>query len=179
MSKLIEITATLVRNPYPDLPKLCAARTLPLHREEDFEAISILPVNSNPMMLNFAEHYRLIVELLGCIKSFEARIDTYLLRIQMPAGGRMPKEFLDEKVLMLQDVRAEEAFLQREGKPYIAIEDTLPRHPLEAGNNKIQIRIACEQDPSDLHWNLVEGISTKLKAVGFDAVEMTVKDRTA
>jgi len=179
MSKVIEIFAALVRNPYPDLPKLCAARTLPLQGEVDFEAISILPVNSNPMLLNYAEHYRLIVELLARIDTFETKPDTFLLRMQMPAGGRMPKEFLDERVLMLQDVSGEEAILQSEGKLYIAIEDTLPRHPLEAGDNKIRIRIFCADRDPDPYGDLVDGVSEKLKALGFDAVKTTITDRTA
>lgn len=179
MSNLIEITAALVRNPYPHLPKLCAARTLPLEREVDFEAFSILPVNSSPMMLNYAEHYRLIVELLACMKTFEPKFDAFLLRMQMPAGGRMPKEFLDQRVLMLQDVSGEESILQREGKSYLAIEDSLPRHPLEAGDNKIRIRLSCIDSSSGSRLDLIETVSAKLQDLGFDAVETTVMDRTA
>ncbi|WP_444922477.1 hypothetical protein ACJJID_09275 [Microbulbifer sp. CnH-101-G] len=174
MSKVIELSSRLLRNPYPQNPKLCAAQTLPLQGESDFLAISLLPVGNIPVLLSFSEHYQLLVELLECVDHSGVEIETILLRMQMPAGGRMPKLFLQERVLMLQDVQTEELILQKAGKPYLVVEDTLVRHPLESGRNNICIRI-CTAEDSD---NLIAMISEKLLNLGFDNVEQIVRERT-
>ncbi|WP_299945145.1 hypothetical protein [uncultured Microbulbifer sp.] len=169
MNIRIQISANLLRNPYPHLPKLCSARTLPLEHAGDFQALSSLHVNSVPILLNYSEHYKFIVNLLKCINSCNPQFKTLLLRMQMPAGGRMPREFLHEQVLMLQDVSNEEAILTQEGKAYLVIEDTLIRHPLEAGQNTIRVRISSPDHCRDL----VESICQRLHAHGFEGVETT------
>ncbi|WP_444890619.1 hypothetical protein [Microbulbifer sp. DLAB2-AA] len=175
MSKVIELSSRLLRNPYPQTPKLCAAQTLPLKGESDFLAISQLPVGTTPVLLSFAEHYQLLVELLECLDQSGVLIEIILMRMQMPAGGRMPKVFLHERVLMLQDIQAEEYILQREGKPYLVIEDNLVRHPLEAGNNSIHIRISATENCE----KLVSLYSEKLLELGFGAIEKMAREGTA
>ncbi|WP_299587618.1 hypothetical protein [uncultured Microbulbifer sp.] len=175
MSKVIELSTRLLRNPYPKQPKPCVAQILPLEGESDFLAISQLPVGKTPVLLSFSEHYQLLVELLECVDSAGLEIDTILLRMQMPAGGRMPKQFLQDRVLMLQGVHEEELILHQQGTSYLVIEDTLIRHPLESGSNSLRLRIRCVADCN----YLISRISEKLLQLGFDSIEKMVRERTA
>ncbi|MCO1334749.1 hypothetical protein MO867_10400 [Microbulbifer sp. OS29] len=174
MKTTVRLSGVLERNPYPLSPKVCEARMLPLKEESDFIAISALPVNTCPVLLNHTEHYRLLEELLQIIEQSSLSIDIILLRMQMPAGGRMPKAFLTDSVLMLHDVVGEESILLREGKSYIVIEDSLPRHPFESGSNQLEVRISTAES-SQL---LVEALAKQLIECGFANIKMYTMDGT-
>lgn len=130
----------LYANPFPQTPSLAQAMTMPLHTERDFASMASLPTGDVPILLNHAEHYRLLDGLLQTLWQSLPELHI-LLRMQMPAGGRMPRSFLDERVLMLQDVADEESRRQPYQQPLLVIDDRLPRYPLEAGDNRLQLRL--------------------------------------
>ncbi|WP_444930794.1 hypothetical protein ACJJIF_03135 [Microbulbifer sp. SSSA002] len=172
----LELSATLERNPYPDSLKPCVAQMLPLRNERDFLALSNLPVNTSPVLLNHAEHYQLLLDILQHLESVDLDIDIVLVRMQMPAGGRMPAALLKDTVLMLHDLIGEEAILVSEGKPYIAIEDSLVRHPFEAGTNQLKIRLAMRSDCQNF---FIEELSKLLIQCGFGDITRNTIDGTA
>ncbi|WP_445359832.1 hypothetical protein ACJJIL_12425 [Microbulbifer sp. EKSA005] len=176
MMKTVELSTCLERNPYPDTLKSCLAQMLPLSTEQDYLALSSLPVNSSPVLLNHSEHYQLLLDILRYFEDSELDIDLILIKMQMPAGGRMPSALLQDTVLMLHDLAGEEAILVREGRRYIAIEDSLVRHPFEAGTNQLKIRLAVDIDCHDL---LIEGLSKLLIECGFGDITINTMDGTA
>ena len=130
----------LCANPFADTPSLAQAMTMPLHTERDFASMAELPTGDVAILLNHAEHYRLIDGLLQTCWQVLPELHM-LLRMQMPAGGRMPRSFLDERVLMVQHVGDEESRWQPALGPLLVIDDHLPRYPLEAGDNRLQLRL--------------------------------------
>ncbi len=165
MTYPLMLRAKLTANPYPDTLKLCQARTLPLKGESDFSVLSSLPVSQVPVFVNHSEHYQLLCELTACLFEFLSDV-TLLIRMQMPAGGRMPKAFLDERILMVQDVCSEENILKKNGESLVVLDDRIIRYPLEQGNNELAIRVYyCDEVAP-----LIEGLSKLLAERGFTGI---------
>lgn len=137
---LIETRLTLVANPYPNTPCMSQAMVMPLVTERDFASMGALPSGDVAILLNHEEHYRLLDGLLQLLWQATPELQI-LLRMQMPAGGRMPRSFLDERVLMVQDVADEESRWQPHHGALLVIDDHLPRYPLEAGDNTTRLRL--------------------------------------
>ena len=133
------MTVVLGKNPYPSMPAFSNAQVLPLNSASDFEAIASLPNSNCPVYLSFDEHHRLLSELVEFFLE-NRKHTTVLLRISMPSGMRLPKNLLNERVLMLQDIEPEETKLRLTGEPFVAIDSQLVRFRLEQGNNQLTIR---------------------------------------
>lgn len=168
MSQPIILSARMTQNPYPNTLKLCQARTLPLEGESDFSVMSSLPVSNVPVFVNHTEHYQLMSELITCLLAHISDV-TLLMRMQMPAGGRMPKAFLDERILMVQDVSSEEKILEKSCVTLVVFDDRIIRYPLEQGNNELCIRL-YQFDQSEI---LIEDLSNLLAQRGFTEISCT------
>lgn len=165
MTSPLMLCAKLTANPYPGTLKLCQARTLPLEGESDFSVLSSLPVSQVPVFVNHSEHYQLLCELIDCLFEPLSNV-TLLIRMQMPAGGRMPKAFLDERILMVQDVCSEEYLLKKNGVPLVVLDDRIIRYPLEKGNNELAIRFYHCNEAAPL----IETLSKLLVERGFSNI---------
>ena len=148
---------TLVSNPYPNQLTESNAMTLPLVTERDFAIMESLPTSDVPVVINHQEHYQLLVEVIETIFSCDSNSNV-ILRMQMPGGGRMPKLFLDERVLMVHNVINEESKLASESeKMIIVLDDHIIRYPLESGDNRLSIRVHNGNESADtLMSTLVE-----------------------
>jgi hypothetical protein len=137
-----------------------------LEGESDFSVLSSLPVSNVPVFVNHSEHYQLLSELIDCL--FEHISDVSLLvRMQMPAGGRMPKVFLDERILMVQDVTNEETLLKKNEGPVVVLDDRIIRYPLEQGNNELCMRFYhCDESGA-----IVKNLFNLLTERGFISIE--------
>ncbi|ASP37675.1 hypothetical protein CHH28_02870 [Bacterioplanes sanyensis] len=137
---LIQRTFELTANPYPHTATLAQTMTLPLVTPRDFASVAALPVGDVAILLNHSEHYRL---LEGLLHTAWQQLETLqvLMSMQMPAGGRMPRAFLDQRVLMLQCVEDEESRWPTNSVPLLVIDNALPRYPLEAGDNRLTLRL--------------------------------------
>lgn len=148
---------TLVSNPYPNQLTESNAMTLPLVTERDFSIMGSLPTSDVPVVINHQKHYQLLVEIIETIFSCDLNSNV-ILRMQMPGGGRMPKLFLDERIFMIQNVVDEELKLAAKSKKtLVVLDDHIIRYPLEAGDNRLSIRIHNGNEIADaLMSTLVE-----------------------
>ncbi len=135
------ITGVLTANPFENNVKLSLARTLPLMTEQDFYSMSTLPTSDVPVWVTHSEHYQLQLLILKAIEEMMPQDLVILLRMQMPAGGRMPKGLLRDHILLLQDVVGEEQQLIRQAQNFAVIDDHIIRYPMEAGDNRVTIRL--------------------------------------
>ena len=105
-----------------------------------------MPVSNVPVLVNHQEHYQLLCEIIEHILAIDSD-SSIILRMQMPAGGRMPKLLLDDRILMVQDVEIEESLQSKcSNRTVWVLDDRIIRYPLEAGDNSLSIRI---HNPAD------------------------------
>lgn len=144
MSKLAhEFSGVLTRRPFPLRASPALAQVLPLTKETDFARFAELTNCGTPVYVNFVEHYEMLSALVT--KALEQWPElSVLIRISMPGGMRIPKTLLNDNVLLLEDIRPEEAKLTQYGVDVLVIEDYFVHLDMEKGNNDIALRLYSE-----------------------------------
>jgi hypothetical protein len=134
---------TLTSRPFGDRAVLAQMQSLPLIGEHDFAVAASFPgARATPVFLSYAEHLEFLSLL---VRELFARIPELqiVIRMRLPIQGRLPVELLDEKVLLLDDLTGDVGCLSIQNN-VLEIEDRFVRHPLEAGDNRIQLRLVAK-----------------------------------
>jgi hypothetical protein len=134
---------TLTSRPFGDRAVLAQMQSLPLIGEHDFAVAASFPgARATPVFLSYAEHLEflslLVCELFARIPELQI-----VIRMRLPIQGRLPLELLDEKVLLLDGLTGDVGCLSIQNN-VLEIEDRFVRHPLEAGDNRIQLRLVAK-----------------------------------
>jgi hypothetical protein len=86
----------------------------------------------------------LMKSVVGAVRRYlDGRVDNVVINCRVPAGGRMAYELGDVGVFLVSELAPEAERLARAGRSFLTIDEGLVRHPLETGDNQI-----------DLDWHL-------------------------
>lgn len=89
--------------------------------------------------VSYGEKYRLLEWLIGLARAELDPIERVLLTSKMPSAVRFTPALLAPDVFMCHDPAAQAARMEREGRHVLVIRDQVVRHPLEYGDNSLEL----------------------------------------
>jgi hypothetical protein len=141
----LSFRSQLLSSPFPD--SLVSANLQPavLQSEADFIAFAAFARRTwAPVLLSFAQKQAFMKSVVGAVwRHLDGCVDMIVINCRVPAGGRMANELGDVGVLLVSELAPEAERLARAGRSFVTIDEGLVRHPLEAGDNQL-----------DLDWHL-------------------------
>lgn len=128
----------LTRRPFPDRPTLANNEVFPLRTDGDFAVAATFPGSPDArVLLNFGEHYELLGQTIAKALAALPEAEFVLVRLNLPAGKRLPPSLLDERVFILQDVQGERDALVDAGRSVLVVADRFVRTDTELGDNHL------------------------------------------
>jgi hypothetical protein len=112
---------------------------LPLTHENDYAAIAALPslAKNVRVLVTMVQMQELMASIVENAKLHLAPFDLCLLTARMPAGPRIPARLLMSDVFLVGDLDAECKRLAARGFRFLAVDNRLVRHSLDAGDNTV------------------------------------------
>ncbi|MBF4801475.1 hypothetical protein [Aeromonas hydrophila] len=123
---------------------------------EDFESLSRIPkpINPSPVLCSFSEKYLLLEQLIIAAFAHLHSLDRCVMTAMMPGGVRLPARLLMEDIFLVHHVNDEAERLLQGGCSVLVIEESIIRHPLEAGDNSLHLRwLGAEHATARLDWS--------------------------
>jgi hypothetical protein len=157
----------LIQPPFPLRLTKTINPHLQLHTENDFERVQEFNVTTDlPILVNFHEHYQILESIINA--AFDLLCDMRFVIVRMLTTNiRLPKVFLDPRVLLTVDVFDEISKLVKHKIPCLGVQDTLIRHRNEHGQNDINIEYYT---PSNMKEKEFTKLVTVVKNFGFVTV---------
>ena len=152
ISSFGEYEGVLTGRPFGHRVTMAQMQPLPLVGEHDFAiAGAFHGSHGTPVLLNYAEHVELLALLVSTFLVQIPELDMIVVRMRLPTQGRLPRELLQDKVLLLDVLTEELGSLNIEHINVLEIEDRFLRHPLEIGDNRIRLRMVVQGAAGRLH----------------------------
>jgi hypothetical protein len=142
---------SLVSAPYSGRLFRATTPMLRLTNEYDYASCHQLRASGDHICfhVSYSEKYQLLEWLLGLAREELQPLERILLTAKQPSAVRYPPCLLAEDVFMCHDASAQAQRMQDIGRPTLVIKDTLVRHPLEYGDNRIELSwIGPQLDPA-------------------------------
>lgn len=159
MSRM-EFLGQLTAAPFADRPKLSGMGILPLMHPKEYGVIRSLPYASmeTPILLNFTDTYELLFQIINEANDLFPEIEFFLVALKMPGMGRIPFNLFDPKIILCVDPTFELSYFEQKGRSVLAINHSFIRHPLEVGDNHIDITLTHVKDPLPRFTKLIEAL---------------------
>lgn len=141
MSYVHRFAGRLIRSPFAARPQLVANGTSAIATLNDFAALSQLRRldPSVPFLVTCREKYDLLEKVVRHAFDTLAQLDICLLTASMPGTVPLPPRLLQSDIFLCDTLDQERPRLVREGRTFLTIDESIPRHLLEYGDNGIQI----------------------------------------
>ncbi|MGA2286884.1 hypothetical protein [Bradyrhizobium sp.] len=139
-----------------------------LTSEADFTAMALMArAEWAPVLLSFAQRHDLMRRIFQTIDAVLGdTLQRILLHSRVPAGGRMPAILARETVFIVSELECEIARLLSAGLSFLSIHEGFVRHPLEVGNNEVEIAWHNPPEGGAARFNL---LTSELNKLGFSA----------
>ncbi|PHM70603.1 hypothetical protein [Xenorhabdus kozodoii] len=117
------------------------ARILPLESVDDYSSLSRIPkpVFQAPVLCGFQEKYHLLEHIIFAAFNRLQPLEYCVMTAMMPGGRRLPARMLEDDIFLVHQVDAEVKRIYQAGYSLLSIEESIIRHPLEAGNNSLTL----------------------------------------
>lgn len=130
-----------IGRPFPYGSSRANAMVLPMEQAEDYASLSRIPKPSSqaPILCSFQEKYQLLEQVVCAAFANLHPLDRCVITAMMPGGMRLPARLLQPDVFLVHHVADEVRRLLRNGCSLLVIEESIIRHPLEAGDNTLRL----------------------------------------
>ncbi|HAF2128602.1 TPA: hypothetical protein G9F27_002782 [Salmonella enterica] len=156
MTDCLAFYGKFLGHPFPYGVSRANAMVLPMEQAEDYESLSRMPkpMRQSPVLCSFSEKYLLLEQIVIAAFAHLHSLDRCVMTAMMPGGVRLPARLLMEDVFLVHHVDDEAERLRQGGCSVLAIEESIIRHPLEAGDNTLHLRwLGAEQATACQDWS--------------------------
>lgn len=141
MTHRLSMRFKLHASPYDGTAFRATTPLLRLSNEFDFASCQQLRAShpETSYHVSYGEKYRLLEWVIGLARAELDPLERVLLTSKMPSAVRFTPALLAPDVFMCHDPASQADRMEREGRHALVLRDQVVRHPLEYGDNSLEL----------------------------------------